>query len=481
MLDKNTKKFSSARGKPDNRDSCQDRHINRFLQWLREPVDGASLAVFRIAFGAILLWDVFRYWPRIQRLYLDALGNPGGGFQFKYYGWGWVQALPDNSMYALFVIIGLVSVAIMLGVFYKTACIIFLIAFSWQFLIDQANYLNHFYLVILYGVCLLMVPADRVWSLRRAKRSDWIPRWSLLGVMMVTEIVLVYAGLVKLNSDWLNGWPLKFWFSSRAEDHPVIGTLLADPDFAIASAWFSTALHLLGAPLLFVKKTRLIIFCFYALFHVCNAVIFSIGIFPWMTLCATTLFFAPNWPRRWLRVVTAGTQPGPRPQRIESPWDKPVMTLFGIFMTYSILMPIRPLAYPGPAAWTEEGHRFSWRMKLRDKEARAEFRVLDPDTGRRWRVNPHVWLTQRQARKMAVRPDMILQFAHHLDKVWQEKHRVPNPVVTARVMCSLNYRKLAALMDSERDLSAIPRSLKPADWILPLDPSLKPGHYLQIQ
>ena len=42
------------------------------------------------------------------------------------------------------------------------------------------------------------------------------------------------------------------------------------------------------------------------------------------------------------------------------------------------------------------------------------------------------------------RPDMILQFAHHLD----------------------------------RDLSAIPRSLAPADWIGPLDHALKPGHFL---
>jgi len=36
--------------------------MNRLLHWLREPVDGASLAVFRIAFGVILLWDVFRHW-----------------------------------------------------------------------------------------------------------------------------------------------------------------------------------------------------------------------------------------------------------------------------------------------------------------------------------------------------------------------------------------------------------------------------------
>ena len=453
--------------------------MNRLLAWLREPVDGASLAVFRIAFGGILLWDALRYWPRIQHLFLDGLRNPGGGFYFKYYGWEWVQALPGNGMYVLFAVIGLASLGIMLGLFYRTACIVFLIAFSWQFFIDQANYLNHFYLVMLYVICLLMVPADRVWSLRRGERSDWIPRWSLLGLMIMTEIVLLYAGLVKMNSDWLSGWPLKFWFSSRAEDHPLIGPLLAAPDFAILGAWYATLLHLLGAPLLFLKKTRLIVFCLYALFHLSNATIFSIGIFPWMTLCATTLFFAPDWPRRWLGLVTSAIQPTPRPGRIVLPRDKPVLLLFGLFLSYNILMPMRPLVYPGPVAWTEEGHRFSWRMKLRDKEGRVEFGVLDPDTGKEWRVNPAIWLTRRQGEKMPTRPDMILQFAHHLDKVWQEKYRVSDPVVTVLAMCSLNFRELAVLVNPERDLSAIPRSLEAADWIQPLEPALQPGYYLQ--
>jgi hypothetical protein len=453
--------------------------MNRFLPWLREPVDGASLAVFRIAFGAILLWDVFRYWPRIQRLFVDSLENPGGGFQFHYYGWEWVPALPGNGIYVLFAVIALAATGIMLGLFYRTACLVFLVAFSWQFLLDQANYLNHFYLVILYAACLLMVPADRVWSLRGGVRSDWIPRWSLLGPMIMTEIVLLYAGLVKLNGDWLAGWPLQHWFASRADEHSLLGSLLAEPGFAILGAWYATLLHLLGAPLLFLKKTRLPVFCLYAWFHLSNAAVFSIGIFPWMTLCATTLFFAPSWPRYWLGLVTGKSRPGPLPERIDSPMEKTLLVLFGIFLVYNVLMPMRPLVYPGPVAWTEEGHRFSWRMKLRDKAGRVRFTVLDPGTGREWQVNPAIWLTRRQFENMSTRPDMILQFAHHLDKVWQEKYRVSDPVVTVLAMSSLNLRKLALLVDPDRDLSAIPRSLKAADWIEPLEPALQPGHYLQ--
>ena len=381
-------------------------------------------------------------------------------------------------MYTLFAVIGLAAIGIMLGVFYRAACMVFIIAFSWQFFVDQANYLNHFYLVILYAICLLLVPANRTWSLRRGTKSAWIPRWSLLGPMILTEIVLLYAGLVKLNSDWLHGWPLKFWFASRADDHLLIGPLLADPYFGLAGAWFAVTLHLIGAPLLLFKRTRLIVFSLYALFHLSNAMIFTIGIFPWMTLCATTLFFAPDWPRRWLALVTDNTHAAPPPKQVRSAWDTPLLILLGAFLAYNIVMPMRPLIYPGPVAWTEEGHRFSWRMKLRDKEARVKFRVLDPATGKTWQVNPAIWLTRRQFEKMASRPDMILQFAHHLDRVWQEKFRVSDPVVTALTLCSLNFRSLANLIEPERDLSAIPRSLKPADWIQPLDQTFEPGHLL---
>jgi hypothetical protein len=35
----------------------------------------------------------------------------------------------------------------------------------------------------------------------------------------------------------------------------------------------------------------------------------------------------------------------------------------------------------GNVNWTEEGHRFSWRMKLRDKVGEARFFVTAKDTG----------------------------------------------------------------------------------------------------
>ncbi len=136
---------------------------------------------------------------------------------------------------------------------------------------------------------------------------------------------------------------------------------------------------------------------------------------------------------------------------------------------FQVLFPLRHLLYPGSPSWNEEGHRFAWQMKLRDKKARAVFIVRDPASGREWRVAPGRYLLRHQARKVATRPDMILQFAHHLERLWAEERGIEGVEVRARVCASLNGRPAALLIDPRRDLTKIERSLRHADWVLPLE------------
>ena len=69
---------------------------------------------------------------------------------------------------------------------------------------------------------------------------------------------------------------------------------------------------------------------------------------------------------------------------------------------------------------------------------------------------------------MASRPDVILQFAHHLAREWAQRRNVAGVEVRARVCASLNGRKAALLIDPGRDLARVERNLRHADWILPL-------------
>lgn len=146
-----------------------------------------------------------------------------------------------------------------------------------------------------------------------------------------------------------------------------------------------------------------------------------------------------------------------------------LLAFIGLWLAVQILVPLRHLLYPGSPHWTEEGHRFAWQMKLRDKKAEALFTVRDPAGEVEWTVYPEDFLLPHQARTMPSRPDMVLQFAHHLAQVWKEEEGLERVEVRARVCASLNGRRGALLIDPERDLVPIERDLWPADWILPLD------------
>ena len=137
----------------------------------------------------------------------------------------------------------------------------------------------------------------------------------------------------------------------------------------------------------------------------------------------------------------------------------------GLWVLTQTLIPLRHFLYPGSVHWNEEGHRFAWHMKLRDKQAAARFRVVDPATEEQWLVHPELDLLEWQAHKMAGRPDMILEYAHHVAEEMGEGRDLE---VYAFVSASLNGREPQPLIDSTVDLTEVSRGLAPFSWVLPL-------------
>jgi len=274
---------------------------------------------------------------------------------------------------------------------------------------------------------------------------------------------------------------MAIWMA-RGADLPLIGPLMIEPLVVAAANYGVIALHLVGAPLLLWRRTRLAVFLVYAVFHTTNHFSFHIGIFPWLTLFGTLIFFEPDWPRRVWRALTAsaaqagkggGGSGGNRPVAV-APATLSVRTrrlvtgLLAAWFAFQVLVPLRHLLYPGNVSWTEEGHRFAWHMMLREKNGSADFTVTDPASGRVWRIRLTDYLTPRQIRKMATRPDMLLQFAHYLARTWEVEKNLPGVEVRVTTATALNGRPPATLLDPDRDLAAVPRDLRHADWILPL-------------
>ena len=436
---------------------------------LFEPVDIASLVYFRIAFGAIMLWEVYSYFGHgwIKRYYIDPT------FYFTYYGFGWIRPWPGNGMYLHFFALGALAICIILGLWYRISASLFFLGFTYVFLLDQTNYLNHHYLVSLVSLLMIFLPAHRALSIDASRRpdirSDTAPTWALWLLRAQISIPYFYGGLAKLNGDWLlGGEPMRTYLATRT-DVPIIGPLFAEEWMVFLLSYGGLLLDLFVVPLLLWHPTRVFGFAAAVMFHLLNVLLFNIGIFPWFMIVATALFFSPGWPRlggRWWP-VTGRKQPRPANTSSLRSGQRATIVLLGSYLAIQFFLPLRHFLYPGDVNWTSEGTHFSWRMMMEFKRHEAKFLATEPVSHTTWEVNPEQYLTRRQQRKVRIQPDMILQFCHYIaGKLRQEGHGEIE--VRARVMVSLHGRRPQLLIDPTINLAAQPRTLMPAPWIMPL-------------
>ena len=287
----------AAVDRPGDRSSTGLANLATELQRrLFAPIDIASLVCFRIAFGALMIWETWRYIDRgwVARYYIEPT------FHFTYFGFGWVKPWRDDWMHVHFYALGVLAVMIMAGLFYRVSVTLFFLGFTYVFLLDQARYLNHFYLISLLSFLLIFVPAHRAFSLdallRPSTLSDTAPLWALWIFRAQLAIVYFYAGLAKINRDWLRGEPLREWLGDRT-DFFLIGPLFTEEWMVYLFSYGGLFLDLLVVPFLLWGPTRPYAFAAALAFHLLNAELFPIGIFPWLAIAATLLFFPPEWPR----------------------------------------------------------------------------------------------------------------------------------------------------------------------------------------
>lgn len=427
------------------------------------PADIAPLVYARIVFGALMVVEMGRFFSNdwIRRYYIQP------EFYFGYPGFEWVRPLPGALMYALFVVLTVAAACVALGLFHRVAAASFGAGLLYVFLLDQTNYLNHLYLIWLVSFLFAAVPAvpaadaGSLDAKRRRTSAQFVPAWTVWLLLFQLSLVYVFGAVAKLDYDWLRGAPAASFLDNWELTLPLAQSELACRAFAVSGLLFD----LLIVPALLYRRTRWFATAAAVLFHLSNAQLFSIGIFPWLMLALTPLF----WPAAWLRGllerlrVLSVVGKGRRPEFRSVP---AVAWVLAVFVTVQLLLPLRHWLYPGQVNWTEEGHNFSWHMKLRVKQGATRFWVIDQQTGEIEVVDPETILTRRQARKMATRPDMIMQFAHELGR--RAKQRGASVMVKARAVARLNDRAAQYLVDPEVDLLTRGRSLLAADWIVPL-------------
>ena len=457
------------------------RFIDQFSRRILEPTDVASVVVFRVGFGLLMFWEVTRYFyfGWVEELFAKPQ------FHFQYEWFRWVVPIPADGMYLLFTALGILALMIAFGLFYRIATSLFFLGYTYVFLLDQATYNNHFYLICLLSFVLILAPLHRSWSLDvlrgAVQHTDRLPAIWLWLMRFHMGVVYFYGGIAKFDPDWLNGMAPGELLG--AANRGTIFQPLMDYDLVhLLYAWSGLFFDLLIPFLMLYKPVRKWAFLAAVLFHTNNYFIFPIGIFPVLALVLTLIFFDADFPRKIVpekfkkiaseqyRKRLLLLQNNFTPEKMEADSShgisRPLRIILGLYVVTQLVLPFRYMLYPGWTIWHEEGHYFAWRMMLRQKITRMQFNVTHPVTGEQRYADPRDYLNTSQFKVFAGNPGMILLFAQHLDGLVQSNAGF-DPIITARIEVSLNGREFRQLVDPNLDLSEIPAYEPSYRWIRP--------------
>lgn len=416
---------------------------------LNRPIDGASLIFLRIFAYALMTWEIIN-----SLLYGDWVEYTLPKFHFSYLFLPWLTPLPPIGMAVLFaatIVSGLFSC---LGLWYRQSSVIFFLSFTSIFLMEASEYINHLYFYSLLSFWMCLMPLNQEFSLdvkrENVKKRKTLSFWMLFIILFHVAAAYFFAGVAKLGPHWLDGSLPRLLLQGRGIKSEFIILLVT---------YGGLLFDLLIVPALLIKRLRFFAFLTALVFHLTNVILFGLVTFPWMMILLTTIFFDPSWPRKILKDNSQGfetSQP-----KIPS-WAAAVITAY---ILIQIIVPLRHHAHHFDPSWSEEGHQFSWRMKTRVKRGVIRFIVRDEE-GKVYPVRVLDYLTPKQEKDMAGKPDLILQFAHFLRDEFKRQGKKVR--IEASSLVSLNGRPYRELISPEVNLATEERGLLPYRWIVDL-------------
>ncbi|MDB9932753.1 HTTM domain-containing protein [Flavobacteriales bacterium] len=428
------------------------------------PKNYHTLVVFRVLFGVITLFSSLRFFAKgwIEELYLTPT------FHFKYFGFSWVEIASPSITYLLFTLMIISSLFILFGLFYRVATISFFLLFTYFELIDLTNYLNHYYFVSLVALLMIFLPANINFSLDTrfglVKKKQTVQAWTINSIKLQLAIVYIFAGIAKLNYEWLfQAQPLSIWLAPHT-NLPIIGGLMDEKIVAYLFS-FGGALFDLSVPfLLWNKSTRKMAYLLVVVFHILTSILFPIGVFPYVMILSTLIFFSSHFHASILKLFGHKSQVSEPEKDLAIKSKKTVEIMVVAFFIFQFLFPFRYLLYSGDLFWTEQGYRFSWRVMLMEKAGYASFKVFPYGDDRSITVQNSDFLTPQQEKMMSTQPDFIIQYAHFIGKHYQVNDLI-KPIVNVDSYVSINGKGSQSYVKNDLDLMLIKNSLKPIDFL----------------
>ncbi len=409
-----------------------------------KSIDNSPLIVFRIFFGLLIACESFGAimtgW--IKKVLIDPQ------FTFSFIGLDWLQPLPNNLMYIYFAIMGCLGICIMLGFKYIYSIITYTFLWAGVYFMQKSSYNNHYYLLLLVSFCMIFLPANQYKSLDVKlgflKEKLTMPNW--VSLLFISQIIIVYfyASIAKLYPDWLDGTFTKNLLQGTTT-RPFFLELFSKKWFYMFIAYAGILFDLLVVPLLLIKKTRTFALICSIIFHIFNSITLHIGIFPFFALTFILFFYEPET----IRSIFLKKKKRVENEELDFSSFKALKYLFIPYIIIQILLPLRHHFIEGDVLWTEEGHRLSWRMMLRERSGYIYIKIKDNKTNQIFKYDYYKNLSSLQARKLATKPDFIWQYCQRIKKEYAGKD------ISIFIDCknSINRKPLKTLIDPKTDFA----------------------------
>ena len=213
--------------------------MKKLISFLSIEVSGITISIFRILFGIILSLQSI-YWVItgfIQKNIIDPT------FLFPFIKN--VTPLSDNFMiYGLNGLLVISPILIIINKFYKIGILIYLLSFTYLWVLCQGYFNNHYYLISI--ICFLLLfsksPFSRIEKVR-------VPQFHLYSLIFLIVVVYIIAGINKINPYWLYDVQPMTYILSKAG--------LNESSFLIPLlSYLGLFFDLFIGPVLLFKKTR---------------------------------------------------------------------------------------------------------------------------------------------------------------------------------------------------------------------------------
>ena len=140
------------------------------------------------------------------------------------------------------------------------------------------------------------MPANKAYAFDaitpQEKSSATIHAYPLLLLKFQLILVYFYAGIAKINYDWLmHAMPLKIWLPANS-DMPILGAFFSYETTAYLFSWLGMLFDVFVGFFLLFSSTRIWAWLCIVVFHSLTGYLFQIGVFPLVMTFSTLLFFS---------------------------------------------------------------------------------------------------------------------------------------------------------------------------------------------